>query len=138
MADHDVVAAHAQHDDARYRHAGKRASLQRARDADGEAQHGDGHGEDRVTMQRLAQKEARQQCGDERRGAEHQQHVRDRGQAKGEDEAHETSGKQHGAGKQCPAGISNVDQCAAPLENKEWQHRGDEERRPPERHVPGR
>ena len=63
-------------------------------------EHRGGHREHRVTMQRLAEEEARQQRGDERRGAEHDQHVGDRRQAEREDEGDEAAGKQHGAGEQ--------------------------------------
>ena len=100
MAHHDIVPAHAQHDDERYRHAGERTGLHGTCDADGKPEHRGGHGEDRVTMQRFAEKEARQQCRDERCRAEHQQHVGNRGEAERENEAYETSGKQHGTGKQ--------------------------------------
>ena len=141
MAHDDIVAAHAQHDDEGHRHAGERAGLQRACDADGEARRPRRPWRASVwPMQRLAEEEARQQRGDERRGAEHDQHVGDRREAKREDEGDEASGKQHGAREQGarPALRTSI-QHAAALPEQQWQHRDERPgRRSPERHVPCR
>ena len=47
-----------------------------------------------MAMQRLAEEEARQQGGDERRGAEHDQHVGDRREAERQDEGDHAAGQQ--------------------------------------------
>ena len=67
-----------------------------------------------MALQRLAEEEARQQGGRERRGAEHQQHVGDRRQAERQDEGDEAAGQQQRAQQKGGARIANVDQvCRA-------------------------
>ncbi|GEP56077.1 hypothetical protein RSO01_32430 [Reyranella soli] len=73
-------------------------------------------------MDRLPEEDAREQRGDEGRGTEHQQHVGDRREPQRQDEAHETSGKQHGAREQRKTCIAHVDQHATALQQKQWQH----------------
>ncbi len=50
-----------------------------------------------MAVHRLAQDEACEQGGDEWRGAEHQQHIGDGGEAERQDESDETAGQQQRA-----------------------------------------
>jgi len=134
----DVVAAHAQHDDESDGHAGKRAGLERARHTDGKPQHRHCHGQDRMAVQRLAQEETCQQRGDERRGAEHQQHIGDGGEAQRQDEGDETAGQQQRTQQKRSTRIADVRSDTAAFPQKQWQHRGNQQGRAPKRHIPGR
>ena len=68
-----------------------------------------------MTVQRHAEKQAREQRSDERGCAEHQQYIGDRGQAERQNEADETAGQQDGACDQCKSRVAHVDQHATAL-----------------------
>ena len=91
-----------------------------------------------MAVQRFAEEKAREQGGDERRGAEHQQHIGDRGEAQRQDEGDEAAGQQQRTQQKGEARIANVDPHPAALPEKQWQHRGNEQGRAPKRHIPGR
>ncbi len=78
-------------------------------------------------MQRLAEKQAREQGGDEGRGPEYDQHIGDGRMAEGEDERHHAARQRERARQQRSPGIADVDPDGAALPGEQRQNRGNKQ-----------